>query len=43
VLILDELGHLPVSASGGPLLFHLRSKLYERSGGTIPTNLSFSD
>jgi DNA replication protein DnaC len=30
LLILDELGYLPFSASGGALLFHLLSKLYER-------------
>jgi DNA replication protein DnaC len=28
LLILDELGYLPFSASGGALLFHLLSKLY---------------
>ncbi|ATG37809.1 putative transposase (plasmid) [Phaeobacter piscinae] len=31
LVILDELGHLPFSASGGALLFYLLSKLYERS------------
>jgi DNA replication protein DnaC len=31
MVILDELGYLPFSASGGALLFHLLSKLYERS------------
>ena len=30
LVILDELGYLPFSASGGALLFHLLSKLYER-------------
>ncbi|MGH8866193.1 MAG: ATP-binding protein, partial [Burkholderiales bacterium] len=30
LLILDELGYLPFAQSGGQLLFHLISKLYER-------------
>ena len=33
LVILDELGYLPFSASGGALLFHLLSKLYERASG----------
>ena len=43
LVILDELGYLPFSPSGGALLFHLLSKLYEQATVVITTNLSFSE
>ena len=43
LLIVDELGYVPLSATGAELLFEVLSQRYERGSTIITSNLPFED
>jgi DNA replication protein DnaC len=43
LIVLDELGFIPFSASGAQLIFQFCSTLYERVAMIVTTNLRFAD
>ena len=43
VIVLDELGYLPFSKNGGQLIFHMLSKIHQKTSLIITTNLIFSE
>ena len=43
LLIIDELGFVPLSPTGAELLFEVFSQRYERGSVMVPTNLPFNE
>ena len=43
LLIIDELGYVPLSATGAELLFEVFSQRYERGAPSVTTNLPFDE
>ena len=43
LIIIDELGFIPFSATGAQLIFQFCSTLYERVALIVTTNLNFAD
>lgn len=43
LLVIDELGYVPIDSDAGPLLFELFSRLYEKTSLLITTHLTFDE
>jgi DNA replication protein DnaC len=43
LLVIDEIGYLPVSRTGAMLFFHLMSRRYERASSVLTSNKSFEE